>query len=159
MRNNSRASLVWLWLSLAVVALDQVSKYWVTQHFYYDEIYRLLPSLNITLRYNSGAAFSFLGNQAGWQIGFFLGVALTIVVIFSVWLARIPRHDYFLSIPVALIIGGALGNAIDRVRYGFVIDFIDFYIKDWHFATFNLADTAISIAAGLLFVRFVLMRR
>lgn len=147
-----KTGLRWLWLSAMIVLLDQCVKYWVVTHFAYREVDTVLSFLNFTLVYNTGAAFSFLGKAGGWQIYFFAAISLLITVIFAVWLKRTPRVLIWRCLGLSLIIGGALGNFIDRVYLHYVIDFIDFHIKMWHFATFNIADSAVSIGAVCLII-------
>ncbi|RMG51963.1 MAG: lipoprotein signal peptidase [Gammaproteobacteria bacterium] len=142
--------LRWLWLSALVVALDQATKWWAQANLLPHVPRPLLPHLDLTLMFNRGAAFSFLSDQSGWQRGFFTGLAVVSVVVLTIWLARLPRHDHWTAAGIALIIGGAIGNAIDRVRLGHVVDFIDFWVGDWHWPAFNIADSAITVGALLL---------
>jgi signal peptidase II len=110
----------------------------------------LAPVLAITKVYNFGAAFSFLGNASGWQRWFFIVLAVVVSVVLLVWLARLAQQERRSAIALSLILGGAVGNLVDRVLYGYVIDFIDVYYRSWHWPTFNLADSAITLGAGLL---------
>jgi len=142
--------LRWLWLAVAVLAIDLGSKYLVLQHFMLGETLPLFPSLNLHYARNYGAAFSFLADKEGWQRWFFAGIAIAICVVLMVMMYRGKASDKLNNIAYALIIGGALGNLFDRLWHGFVVDMIDFYVGDWHFATFNLADTAICIGAALI---------
>lgn len=148
--SHSKSGLPWLWLSLVIIILDQVTKYFVVRHLTLYQPVELLSFLNFTLAYNRGAAFSFLGQAGGWQIYFFAGLSLIIAILFIVWLAQLPRSMVWRGLALSLIIGGAIGNFIDRVRLTYVIDFVDFHIKGWHFATFNVADSAITIGAIIL---------
>lgn len=146
-------SVKWLMLSLVIVLLDQLSKYWAvtTLSSLANQSMVIFSSwLNATLAHNSGAAFSFLGDAGGWQIYFFAMVSIFVIVLFIIWLIRLPSGYRLRSIALALVIGGAVGNLIDRLRLHYVIDFIDTYWGNWHFATFNLADAAISVGAVLL---------
>ncbi|OGO93552.1 MAG: signal peptidase II [Coxiella sp. RIFCSPHIGHO2_12_FULL_42_15] len=147
---RKKTALPWLWLSVVVIILDQLLKYWVVSHFQYHQLWPLLSFLNLTLAFNPGAAFSFLGSASGWQIYFFSAISLLIAILFIVWLAQIPRGYHWRGLALSLIIGGAIGNFIDRVRLGYVIDFVDFHLRGWHFATFNLADSAICVGAFFL---------
>ena len=113
----------------------------------------------MTLKYNTGAAFGFLANETGWQKLFFCSVAVFMSVALSVWLFRLSKDMRWTAFALALIIGGALGNLWDRLFLGYVIDYIDFYIKSSHFATFNLADSAISVGAGMLIIEAVFFKR
>ena len=143
---------VWVFyvISLCVVLLDQWSKQAVVAHFNYAQPYPVFPWLNITLLHNFGAAFSFLGGQGGWQIIFLAGLSLLMTIVVCVWLYRSSSQYVSLRCALSLILGGALGNLIDRVRLRYVIDFVDFHIGSWHFAVFNLADSAITIGAIFL---------
>ena len=140
----------WLWVSLGVLVLDQYSKVLVDSALALHESIDLLPSLALRKIYNSGAAFSFLSDASGWQRWFFIGLAVLIIVVLTVWLSRLPRNQLRLALALSLVLGGAAGNLVDRVFYGYVIDFIDVYYASWHWPTFNIADSAISIGAVLL---------
>ena len=140
----------WLWVSLGVLVLDQYSKVLVNSALALHESIDLLPSLALRKIYNSGAAFSFLSDASGWQRWFFIGLAVLIIVVLTVWLWRLPRNQVRLALALSLVLGGAAGNLVDRVFYGYVIDFIDVYYASWHWPTFNIADSAISIGAVLL---------
>ena len=142
--------LRWLWLSLLVVGLDQFTKQLVEAHFYLSENVELLPFLNFTLAYNQGAAFNFLSDQGGWQRGFFIAVALVVTLILAGWLRRLRRGEWRTALSLSLIIGGAVGNLIDRVLHGYVIDFIDVHYGSWHWPAFNVADSAICVGVVLL---------
>lgn len=146
--------LLWLWLSIFIVIIDQLSKAAVMEHLMPGESIEWLPFFNINLAYNSGAAFSFLGGQSGWQMPFISIIVIVVVVILLVWLSKLQRREYLLCISLSLIIGGAIGNLIDRLRLSFVVDFLDFHVNTWHFATFNVADAAITVGAILLIIKF-----
>jgi len=141
----------WLWLSLAIILLDQLTKQLVEQSLSLYEVIPLLPSLNLTLAYNEGAAFSFLSDQGGWQRWFFSGLALLVSMVLVGWLMKL-KQERLLAITLALIIGGAVGNLIDRVLFGHVIDFIDVYVQRWHWPAFNVADSAITVGVVLMFI-------
>jgi signal peptidase II len=141
----------WLLLTVAVVVLDQLTKMWVVQHFALYERRTLMPVLDITLMYNTGAAFSFLSDAAGWQRWAFIALALAVSVALLVWLRRLrARAQAALASSLALILAGALGNVIDRVRIGHVIDFVSAHWNDAYFPAFNVADSAITVGAILL---------
>jgi signal peptidase II len=144
--------LQWLWLSLFVVILDQLTKVWISQTLRLYESIMVFPFFNLTLVHNTGAAFSFLASADGWQRWFLTGLASVISLVIVVWLSRLKVGDYGLAIALALILGGAIGNVTDRVIYGYVIDFLDFYYKAWHWPAFNVADSAISVGAVLLLI-------
>ena len=140
-------------MALAVVALDQLSKWAIVQWVpLYDRI-RLLPFLNITHQRNEGAAFSFLAEADGWQRWLFIALALGISTVIVVWLWRLrTSRQLLLSAGLALVLGGAIGNVIDRIRVGYVVDFVQVLIAGWPFPSFNVADSAITVGAVLLIV-------
>ncbi len=142
--------LRWLWLSLVVVVLDQVSKQLIVSSFMLYEVLELLPLFNLTLAYNEGAAFSFLSDQSGWQRWFLSGVAAVATLVMVLWLRGLKQHERLSAIALALIVGGAVGNLIDRLLFGYVIDFLDFYIGQYHWPAFNVADSAISIGVAVM---------
>jgi len=149
--SGPRSALVWLWLSAVVVVLDQLTKAIVIQLLEPQVPHAVIPGLlNWTLAYNTGAAFSFLADQEGWQRWLFTILAITISAVLVRWLARTPRADWRSALPLALVIGGATGNLIDRLRIGHVTDFIQVYYQQWAFPSFNIADSAISVGAVLL---------
>ena len=140
----------WLWLSVAVVALDQATKFLVTRFLeLYDRV-EVLPVLDFTLLHNTGAAFSILAGASGWQRGFFITLGLIVSGVLVVWLWRLPRGERLLPIALTLIIGGAIGNVIDRVALGYVVDFIHAHWGGAYFPAFNIADSAITVGAVLL---------
>jgi signal peptidase II len=142
--------LKWLWLSVLVLILDQGSKLLIDSTMQLYESIAIFPSFNITYAHNPGAAFSFLSEAGGWQRWFFAGLAVVMSVVLSIWLSRLKAYETWLAVAVALVLGGAVGNLIDRLAYGYVIDFLDFYYGGWHFATFNIADSAISVGVAIL---------
>jgi len=146
----------WLALSLVVIVLDQLSKRWITHHYAEFEITTLLPVLEITRMHNVGAAFSFLATASGWQRWLFVGLALGVSAALIVWLCRMPRGPSLLPVGLSLVLGGALGNVIDRLRFGYVIDFIHFHWDRAYFPAFNVADSAITVGAALLLLEAML---
>ena len=140
----------WFWLSGVVLILDQCSKLIADALLQFNQPVPLLPFLDLHKVYNPGAAFSFLSNASGWQRWFFVGLTLVVSLVLAVWLRRLQAGQARLALALALILGGALGNLIDRVMYGYVIDFIDLYYGGWHWPVFNVADSAITVGAGLL---------
>jgi signal peptidase II len=151
MKVQDRSGLVWLWLSAAVILLDQLTKAIVIELLEPGIPHAVIPGfLNWTLAYNTGAAFSFLADQEGWQRWFFTVLAVVISAVLARWLARTPRSDWRSALPFALVIGGAIGNLIDRLRIGHVTDFVQVYYQQWAFPSFNVADSAISVGATLL---------
>lgn len=143
--------LRWLWLSLLVVLLDQSSKQLIEASLLVYETLPVLPFFNLTLAYNEGAAFSFLSDQGGWQRWFFALTAALVTALLSVWLSRL-RNERLLAVSLSLVIGGALGNLIDRLTFGHVIDFLDLYYGGYHWPAFNVADIAITLGVILLFL-------
>jgi len=141
--------LKWLWLSVVVIALDLLSKYWMTDHLQYGVSVPVLPFFNLTLLHNTGAAFSFLAGESGWQRWFFIALATMISVVLVTWLRRI-KSDLWLSVAIALVLGGALGNLYDRIVLGYVVDFLHFYWNQYHFPAFNIADSAITVGAIMM---------
>jgi signal peptidase II len=141
----------WLPLSLAVIVADRVVKLWITHHFAPAERVRVLPVLDIILTYNTGAAFSFLADASGWQRWLFVLLALGVSAALIVWMRRLnARIHGLLACGLALIVGGALGNMIDRLATGRVVDFIHVHWGRAYFPAFNIADSAITIGAALL---------
>jgi signal peptidase II len=140
----------WLWLSLAVIGLDQATKFLVSRFFELFERVEVLPVLDFTLLHNTGAAFSMLAGASGWQRPFFISLGAAVSVLLIVWIWRAPRGDKLLPLALALILGGAIGNIIDRAVHGYVIDFIHAHWGGAYFPAFNIADSAITIGAALL---------
>lgn len=148
----------WFILSLIVVICDQTSKYWVEILLTPYKPMPVMPMLNITLAYNTGAAFSFLSGAGDWHRWFFTGFSLVVSIILCIWLWRTPSQARLQSIGISLILGGAVGNLIDRGLQGYVIDFVDVYYEYHHFATFNLADSAICLGAAALVLDLLINR-
>ena len=146
-------ALPWLGVSALVLVLDQLTKAWVLASL---PEYTAVPVIegfwNWYRTYNTGAAFSFLANAGGWQKWFFTVLAFGISGLMAWMLSRTPRNDWKQALPLALVVGGAIGNVIDRVRFGHVVDFIDVYWNAAHFPAFNIADSAISVGAVILIV-------
>jgi signal peptidase II len=141
----------WLWLSLVVVLLDQWTKYLIIDNFDEFEEIVLLPVLELMRLHNEGAAFSFLSGASGWQRWLFTGLGIAVSAGILVWLRRLPaRGQNLLAAGLAFVLGGALGNVIDRVLWGHVIDFIRVHYNEWYFPAFNVADSAITVGAALL---------
>ncbi len=142
--------LKWLWLSLIALVLDQWTKIAVDSSMRLYESIAIIPGFNLTYVHNTGAAFSFLSEAGGWQRWFFAAMALIISVILTVWLYRLKSHETLLAVALSLVLGGAIGNLIDRLAYGYVIDFLDVYYQSWHWPAFNIADMAISVGVFLM---------
>ncbi|TCV99108.1 signal peptidase II [Biostraticola tofi] len=142
--------LRWLWLALLVLVVDLGSKQWVMNTFMLHESVSVMPFFNFFYAHNYGAAFSFLADKGGWQRWFFSAIALVICVALLVMMYRSTAQQKMTNCAYSLIIGGAVGNLSDRLIHGVVIDFIDFYVGNWHWPTFNVADCAICIGAILV---------
>lgn len=140
----------WLWLAALVIGLDQATKLWASASLDLYERVEILPFLNFTLVHNPGAAFSFLSQASGWQRWFFVALALVIGTVILVWLRRLDAAERWPGIGLALILGGAFGNVIDRLHHGHVVDFIDLYYDRWHWPAFNVADSAITVGAAIM---------
>ena len=142
--------LKWLWLSLLAIILDQGSKLAIAGAMQLYESIQIMPFFNLTYVHNTGAAFSFLSEAGGWQRWFFAGLALVISMVIAVWLTRLKKHETLLAVALALVLGGAVGNLIDRLAYGYVVDFLDVYYETWHWPAFNIADSAITLGVILM---------
>ena len=145
-----RTGLRWIWLTIICLIVDQVTKQWVAGSMDLYQSINVWPFFDITYVHNLGAAFSFLADQGGWQRWFFTAVAAIASIVFVVWLAKTPKEQTMLSVAFALMLSGALGNLIDRVMFGYVIDFLDFYIGSSHWPAFNVADASIFIGAAFM---------
>ena len=155
----------WLWLSVLTVALDQLTKYIAEAELLLHKPVAVIPGFfNFTLMYNKGAAFSFLSDAGGWQRILFTGLSTVISIFLFFWLKQISKddeqkHNHILQIAIALILGGAIGNLIDRALTGEVVDFIQVYYASYYFPAFNIADSAITLGAGLLILDMILESR
>ncbi|GLS82555.1 signal peptidase II [Paraferrimonas haliotis] len=145
-----QSGIVWLWVALLVIALDQVTKDWVLETYQLYQVEAVWPIFNLTYVRNYGAAFSFLHDAGGWQRWLFTSLAVGVSLLLSYWLRNQPRALWRVNLCYVLIIGGAIGNLVDRLQHGFVVDFLDFYWGSYHFPAFNVADIAISCGAALL---------
>ena len=145
--------LKWLWLAVLSLGLDQASKIAIDKSFQLYESIAIIPSFfNLTYVHNTGAAFSFLSEAGGWQRWFFAVLAIVMSVIMTIWLTRLKENETLLAVALSLILGGAIGNLIDRLFYGYVIDFLDFYYGTYHWPAFNIADSAITIGVALMLI-------
>jgi signal peptidase II len=151
--------LRWLWLSLGVIGLDQITKQLIEASFAFRESLAVLPFFNLTLVYNQGAAFSFLSDQGGWQRWFFVVLAIVVTIVLISWMRKLSKHERFVAIALSLIIGGAVGNLIDRIIYGHVIDFVDLYYGQYHWPAFNVADSAIVLGVGFMLFDLIFDKR
>lgn len=143
-------NVYWLWISLLIIVADQLSKGAVRQQFDLYQIQEITSWFNLTRLHNTGAAFSFLADAGGWQQWFFVVLGVVVSLGVMIWLRLVPKNNQMLAIGLCLVIGGALGNVIDRVVLGYVVDFLDFHFGSYHWPAFNLADIAIVSGAGLL---------
>jgi len=151
----------WVWLAVTalVILLDWHTKALATERL---ELYRpveVFSWLNITLAHNYGAAFSFLSDAGGWQRWFFIVLASGISGVLLVWLLRLPRQEWLTALGLSMILGGAIGNLVDRIQLGYVVDFIDVYYRQWHYPAFNVADSAITCGVVLLLVDMLILHR
>jgi signal peptidase II len=150
----------WLGLSLAVIVLDQFSKWFVASHMHVYQTVFVLPVFNIALLHNTGAAFSMLAGQPGWQRWFFIVLALGVAGLIAGWLVRMPATTgRWIAAGLALVAGGALGNVWDRMVNGYVVDFLQFHWAGWFFPAFNVADSAITVGAIMLVLDGVFLQR
>jgi signal peptidase II len=152
MDNLKNTGLRWLWVSVLIVALDQWSKALIVNNFDLYEYVAVTPFFNIKYAINTGAAWSFLSQEGGWQLWFFTGIAVLVVCYLAYSMLQLSYKHMRLNLAYGLIIGGALGNAIDRLQHGFVVDFFHFYWRQYHYPIFNVADIAICIGAGLMVI-------
>jgi signal peptidase II len=156
MKNISKNyNLNWIWLSLFIVILDQGTKLLVIHYLTYQESIAITPFFNLVLTHNTGAAFSFLNNASGWQIWLFGLIAVVISSVIVIWLYNLKPKKIREALALTLILGGAVSNLLDRLVHGFVIDFLDFYFKTWHWPAFNIADSSIVIGAIILAVGYI----
>jgi len=144
--------LKWLWLSALVAALDLATKAVASHYLVLYQPVPVFPGFNWTLAHNSGAAFSFLASESGWQRWFFSVIALVVSIGITIWIKRLKPTETWLAVALALVLGGAVGNLWDRVTLGYVVDFIDVYYQQSHWPAFNIADSAISVGAVLLII-------
>ena len=140
----------WFAVSLLVIILDQFSKIFIVNFFSARQSLRLLPFFNLILSYNQGASFGFLNQAGGWQVIFLSLISVVVIVGLIIWLLRLSYPNAWLACALSMILGGAAGNLIDRIRLHYVIDFFDFHLGNWHYATFNVADSAIVIGVIMI---------
>ncbi len=145
----TRAVIKWLLFALLLVLLDQYTKYLAVENIEPGSSIPVLPFFSLVLTYNSGAAFSFLAGASGWQRWFFVLIALGASLLI-IWMLRKHRRNAFLCFGLALILSGAIGNLIDRLTVGAVVDFILVYWREYHWPAFNIADSCISVGAGVV---------
>ncbi|MGB5568796.1 MAG: signal peptidase II [Sedimenticolaceae bacterium] len=141
-----------LWISVVVVVLDQLSKFWMLASFDEYEVLTVWPVFNLTLGFNTGAAFSLLSDAGGWQRWFFVAIGVVVSAVMVVWLGKLQARERLTAYGLAFVIGGAIGNLIDRVWLGKVVDFLQWHWQDWYWPSFNLADSAITLGVVLLLI-------
>lgn len=149
---TSYGALKWLWLSVLVIALDLSTKSIASHYLVLKQSVAVFPGFNWTLMHNTGAAFSFLSEQSGWQRWFFSFIAITVSAGIGIWLKRLRSNQVWLAAGLALILGGALGNVWDRITLGYVVDFIEVYYGRWFWPAFNVADSAITVGAAIIII-------
>jgi len=146
-------------LALLVVILDQVSKWWIRAILDLYEAIPLFPGLQIIYVRNLGAAFSFLSSAGGWQRWFFIVLSLLASIVIMIWLYRLPKQSWMEALGLSLVLGGAVGNLVDRVTLGYVVDFIDVYYQAWHWPVFNIADSAITVGVAIMVIDILFYQR
>ena len=144
--------LKWLWLAVVVIVLDQWTKDIASTSLAGFQSVPVMPMFSWTLRHNTGAAFSFLAEAGGWQRWFFAVIAVVVSTVIVLWIKRLQQHEKWQAAALALILGGAIGNVIDRIWLGYVVDFIHVYYKQWDFPAFNLADSAITVGVAMIII-------
>lgn len=150
----------WLWLSVLVIIVDQITKQWIERTMVLGDSFTVLPVLDIVRAHNSGAAFSFLDDAGGWQRWAFTILAIGVSIALVVWLRKLALNTQaLLAFALALILGGAIGNVIDRIEHGYVVDFVHAHWGSAYFPAFNVADAAISIGAVLVILDAILEGR
>ena len=155
---SSVGMLPWLGLALLILIADQFTKVLILGYYQLGDATYVTSFFNVVRVHNAGAAFSFLANAGGWQRWFFTGIGIA-AAIFIIWMLKSHNGQKLFAFALACILGGAIGNVIDRTLYGYVVDFLDFHYADWHFPAFNIADAAISIGAVCLILDEVLRVR
>ena len=142
--------IVYFSIAIVTIVIDQITKWIASSNLEMHDPVAVMPSFNFTLMHNYGAAFSFLSNAGGWQRWFFTIVAAVISVVLVVWITRLKSNEKWLGIGLSLVLGGAIGNLIDRVSYGYVVDFIQWYYDRFYWPAFNIADSAIFVGTAIL---------
>lgn len=151
-KDTDTTRLKWLWLAVLTIVLDFITKQMAEHFLVFAQPVYVLPVFDLTLLYNKGAAFSFLANEGGWQRWLFTLIAISVSGVLTVWLMKLKAEEKWLAVALSLVIGGALGNLYDRMAYGHVIDFIHVHWGAKYFPAFNIADSAISLGAGMLLI-------
>ncbi len=154
MQHRILKNCLWLTLAMFVLLVDQFTKLLAINYLRFGIANSLMPGLNLTLAHNTGAAFSLFDHGSGWQIIMFTLLAIIVSIYLIIWLVNSKEEENINRIAICLILGGALGNMIDRISYGYVIDFISVYYKNYHWPIFNIADSSITIGASILLYEF-----
>jgi len=152
---QNKRHLLWVSVALAVIVVDQISKYFISHFLFYQQQLTVLPFFKLVLWHNQGAAFSFLQQSGVVALWLFAIVALVVSAVIVFYLIRLPANKLWLTIALALILGGALGNLIDRMVHGYVIDFLFFQYKGFSWPAFNLADSAVVVGAGMIIIELL----
>ncbi len=142
----------WMTIAAVIVIADQITKYVASAELKMYEAIAVMPMFNFTLMHNEGAAFSFLSDAGGWQRWFFTAISLIVSIVLVFWIRSLKPEEKFQALAFSFILGGAIGNLIDRVRLGYVVDFIDIYYNAYHWPAFNIADSAITVGVVILIV-------
>jgi signal peptidase II len=152
-------NLNWLWLSVIIIIIDQITKVIVSNHIPLGSGIQITPFFNLVNAQNFGAAFSFLDTPGGHQRWMFSVVSLLVSIGLIIWLLRVERSQHWRAAALALVIGGALGNFWDRFSVGYVVDFLDFHLGNYHWPAFNVADTAVCIGAAILIINLMQVKK
>ena len=158
MQNKIMKNMLWLGLAICILLFDQFTKFLAMRALDFGVSKSLIPGLSFTLAHNTGAAFSLFNQGNGWQIILFTILAMFVSIYLIIWLFRLQEENNITKLAICLILGGSLGNMIDRLSYGYVIDFIALYYKNYHWPIFNIADSGITIGAGILLYEFFYKR-
>ncbi len=150
---------LWILIAILVVVLDQLSKWWIRALFELYEAVPLFPGLQIIYVRNLGAAFSFLSTAGGWQRWFFIALSLIASIAIVIWISRLPKQRNLEALGLSFVLGGAIGNLVDRVLLGYVVDFIDVYYQAWHWPVFNVADSAITVGVVIMIIDILFYQR
>jgi signal peptidase II len=151
--------LKWFSLVVVLVGLDQLTKYLANTQLTYGQPLEIFSWFNLTLAYNKGAAFSFLSEATGWQRWFFTAIAVIAAIVITAWLRKLKSHEWLIALSLSMILSGAIGNLIDRIMHGYVIDFIQWHYHDWYWPAFNIADSAITVGAVLLVMQSLFFKK
>jgi signal peptidase II len=158
-KKEKKGCLIWLWLSVVIFALDQLTKWLAVYYLDLYQVQHITRFFNIHLAFNEGAAFSFLSTVGGWQKILLSLLAAVVSLFITIWLYRLPRHERWTACALSLVLSGAVGNLWDRLTLGHVVDFIQLHYQSWYWPTFNIADIAICIGAVMLVLDALVRRK